>query len=633
MGVVYLALERSLERLVAIKVLSPDVASTPTYRERFRREAQMVAQLSHPNIVPLYAYGEVDDLWYYVMGYVRGESLADRLAFEGRVPCDAARRIVAELGDALDYAHRHGVVHRDIKPANILLDDESGRAMLADFGVAKSIGPREQLSVAGLAVGTPHYMSPEQALGSADVDGRSDIYSLGVLAYVMLTGREPFDGASPQQVAYGHVAGSVPRLLDAAPETPADLAAVVARCLAKDPAERWPDGKCLRDAVGYEDSRETATPAELRDLPSFGTLALTWALAWTAIGLATARSAAERWVCGLLAALIPLGLVLDVLMIKRPGLRTRDILRVSFWPPMWWGLWWPRALRRRGDLWDRLPRVARWTRSAITVALVGAPALLVLARLTPPSPLGAVLARHPSWFAAAEGGLLAVLLATLALVAWWGHRRGLSLLEMVRLVHGPTIVSASWTASPITSLLVAAPAPAGRPAPPATPDELLRAVCAAIPPHGAAGAPGRDAAAGAERLAGAIRRLDSEIASLARDADPGEIARIEARLAAREQSSERATEEHHAMRALLLSELDLLRRLRVQHDLAAVRRAHLLELLQRLWALLTDGGARTRLPALDVGTQERLRALIVLVDEQVDEVATHDRSRATAGLS
>ena len=570
------------------------------------------------------------------MGYVRGESLAERLAFEGRLPCDLARRILAELADALDYAHRRGVVHRDIKPANVLVDDESGRVMLADFGVAKSAAAFEGLSVAGLAVGTPQYMSPEQALGSAEVDGRSDIYSLGVLAYVMLTGREPFDGASPQQVAYGHVARAAPSVRDAAPDTPADLAAVVARCLAKDPAERWPDGKCLRSAIGCEESAETATPGELRDIPSFGTLALAWALSWTAIGVSRARSAAEGWVCALLAGSIPLGLLLDVLMIKRPGLRTRDILRVSFWPPMWWGLWWPPSLRRRGDIWGRLPRIARWTRTAITLALVAAPALLFVAHAPLPSSVAAVLARHPWWFAAAEGGLLALLLATTAAVTWWARTRGLSLLETVRLVHGPTIVSASWTASPLSRLLLPPPGPNRHSVPPATPDELLRAVCAALhPPGAAAGAIEQGAASSARRLVAAVRRLDVEIASLARYADGGEVARLEARLAAARQPVERASDDHSAFRDLLLTELDLLRRLRTRHDLAAERRAHLVDLLRRLWALLSDAAGAPLRPSGPDGApfRERLRAMIAQIDEQAADAVPPDRPQPASASS
>jgi serine/threonine-protein kinase len=178
MGAVYLARERSLERFVAIKVLRPELAEAHDGRERFRREARIAAQLSHPGIVPLHTFGEVGGIWYFVMGYVRGTSLAERLRLEGHIPVDEAHRILTELADALASAHRSGVVHRDIKPANILLDADSGRAVLADFGVAKVGAGDEQLTATGVVIGTPHYMSPEQVLGAHAVDERSDIYSL-----------------------------------------------------------------------------------------------------------------------------------------------------------------------------------------------------------------------------------------------------------------------------------------------------------------------------------------------------------------------------------------------------------------------------------------------------------------------
>jgi serine/threonine protein kinase len=166
MAAVYLATERSLERSVAIKVLAPEMSATVDSTERFRREARIAARLAHPNIVPLYAFGEVDGLWYYVMGHVRGGSLAERLSFEGTLPWEAVSRVVAEIADALDYAHRQGVIHRDIKPANVLLEDESGRAMLTDFGIARNVDTRDRLTITGLLVGTPHYMTPDQAMGA-----------------------------------------------------------------------------------------------------------------------------------------------------------------------------------------------------------------------------------------------------------------------------------------------------------------------------------------------------------------------------------------------------------------------------------------------------------------------------------
>ena len=153
MGSVFLARERTLERLVAVKVLRPDLAEAAEGRERFRREARIAARLSHPSILPLHAFGEIEGIWYFVMEYVRGQSLAERLRLEGRVPPRNARQILIELAEALDCAHRNGVVHRDIKPSNILLDDETGRAVLADFGISKLAGAGDSLTVTGFVVG------------------------------------------------------------------------------------------------------------------------------------------------------------------------------------------------------------------------------------------------------------------------------------------------------------------------------------------------------------------------------------------------------------------------------------------------------------------------------------------------
>jgi serine/threonine protein kinase len=165
MGTVYLARDRALERFVAIKVLRPDVAALHGGRERFRREARIVAQLSHPGILSLYTFGEVHGLWYFVTEYVRGVSLAERLRVEGRLDSDEAQRILAETAEALACAHQHGIVHRDIKPANILLDEESGRAVLADFGIAKLEGSADELTKTGAIIGTPSYMSPGASRG------------------------------------------------------------------------------------------------------------------------------------------------------------------------------------------------------------------------------------------------------------------------------------------------------------------------------------------------------------------------------------------------------------------------------------------------------------------------------------
>jgi len=259
MGVVYRARDIKLKRSVAIKVLPPDLAFRPDIRTRFLREAETAAQLSHPNIVPIHAVGEKDNLVYFIMGLVDGESLASRLKRRGRLAIDEARRIMRETSDALSAAHQQGVIHRDVKPDNILLEGTRGRVVVTDFGIAKALSAEGgTLTEAGVAIGTPAFMSPEQAAGDREIDGRSDLYSLGVVAYQMITGELPFQAPSVPALLMKQITETPVPVDRKRPETPRDFALTVMRCLEKDPEDRWPTADALRRAL--ETNTYTAPP-------------------------------------------------------------------------------------------------------------------------------------------------------------------------------------------------------------------------------------------------------------------------------------------------------------------------------------------------------------------------------------
>jgi serine/threonine-protein kinase len=272
MGVVYRARDERLKRRVAIKVLPPELAFQAEIRARFTREAETAARLSHPHIVPIYTVGEGNGLVYFVMGYVDGESLAARLKRRGKLPVEEVRRIMKEVADALSAAHALSVIHRDIKPDNILLDGTRGRVMVTDFGIAKamSAGSGATLTSAGVAIGTPQYMSPEQAAGEKEIDGRSDLYSLGIVTYQMLTGELPFTAPTVAGILMKQITEMPPSLEARRPDVPEDLALAVIRCLEKDPENRWPSADALRRALesrtvtGYRPTGQTRRGAAQR---------------------------------------------------------------------------------------------------------------------------------------------------------------------------------------------------------------------------------------------------------------------------------------------------------------------------------------------------------------------------------
>ncbi|PYP22563.1 MAG: hypothetical protein DMD53_02150 [Gemmatimonadetes bacterium] len=254
MATVYLAHDLALDRKVAIKVLEPALLLMGEgMAERFKREARTAAALSHPHIIPIYAVKEGEHVLYFVMKYVQGRPLDSVIRDVGPLPIPMVQAIVAQVGDALGYAHRHGVIHRDVKSANIMLDEE-GWAVVTDFGIAKVL-QAEGLTMTGVTVGTPTYMSPEQ-IGTHEVTGASDQYSLGVVAYEMLTAKLPFHGESIMSVMYAHFNEPARPVTELRPDCPPNLAAAVMRMLEKDPARRWPSMDDLVAVCGRPSLRQ-----------------------------------------------------------------------------------------------------------------------------------------------------------------------------------------------------------------------------------------------------------------------------------------------------------------------------------------------------------------------------------------
>ena len=251
MGVVYRARDERLQRRVAIKVLPPELAFQQDIRQRFTREAQTAARLSHPHIVPIHTVGEGQGLVYFVMGYVDGESVGGRIKRRGRLPVEEVRRVMKETADALSAAHNLSIIHRDIKPDNILLEGTRGRVMVTDFGIAKALSSSSgaTLTGVGVAIGTPSFMSPEQAAGEREIDGRSDLYSLGIVAYQMLSGELPFSAPTVAGILMKQITEPAPDIREVRPDVPEDLALAVARCLEKDPENRWPSADSLRRSL------------------------------------------------------------------------------------------------------------------------------------------------------------------------------------------------------------------------------------------------------------------------------------------------------------------------------------------------------------------------------------------------
>jgi eukaryotic-like serine/threonine-protein kinase len=301
MATVYLATDLRHGRKVAVKTLRAELAAS-IGADRFLREIRLAANLQHPNILGLYDSGEADGILYYVMPFIEGESLRARLDREQQLPIHDAVRITREAAEALAYAHEHGVVHRDIKPENILL--QNGHALVADFGIARALDAAgEKLTQTGMAVGTPHYMSPEQAMGADAADGRSDVYSLGCVLYELLVGQPPFDGPNARAILARHTMEQVPSVTVVRPSIPDEIEDAVLQSLEKTPADRYQKMKDFADALadlesevavrrttprGVTATRRTmprGTRGTRVSQPGFAVLGLRGARLWSALGL------------------------------------------------------------------------------------------------------------------------------------------------------------------------------------------------------------------------------------------------------------------------------------------------------------------------------------------------------------
>ena len=591
MGTVWLARERSLDRLVAIKVLGAESLQFGDLRERFRREARIAARLMHPNIVPLYAFGETADALYLVMGYVEGESLAARLEREGRLPRHTTLRILAEIADALAFAHREGVVHRDVKPDNILIEAKSGRAMLADFGIARAEGGPTSVTQTGMAMGTPSYMSPEQATGTAAVDGRADIYSLSVVGYRMLAGKLPFTGTTLQSLMAQQVAQKPNDLALAVARPDRGVARVIMRGLEKDPAMRWARADDLRDMIKLEADTAPELPEELDRIDGMGTKMLVplgfFGTMMYPLTLATGALEIGASFVGIFAA--TLGAL--CFMRGRPAVKAfgwKETLRTMFTPPKWWSSWAPRAVRRSDDQWDRLPaelRRFRVLRDA-TLSVLGVHILVIMPVI--------VTGRAPDWLGYSllfgEMGLLTV--GTIAtIVAARASRRamvklGLSPYEASKTGSLPNIASHPKWKNPILARLLA-PAEAVR-ATPRSPEDYVRGIEDLNSKLLRSGLlPDADCAAAARSVKAAIDALESEIIRLNQELDPAEGERLARRIASLGSGQDDAE-----LRRLLESQRAVWARLDERRRDKEARRDRLRDQLMTLWMQLLDIDAR-----------------------------------------
>jgi len=596
MGAVYLAHETALERDVAIKVLQTGHAASQKERERFRREARTAARLSHPNIVPLHTFAEVDETSFFVMGYVRGESLSSRIKRLGRLDQEEARKILIEISEALEYAHKLGIVHRDIKPDNVLIDDETGRAMLTDFGVSKVVGAGETMTAEGSLIGTPHYMSPEQAEGKREIDHRSDLYSLGVMAYVMLSGRLPFDGQTVGDQLVQRITRDAPPLKDVARDVDDDLASAVMRCLSREPQARWETAGALRAAI--TDDGEAPPALEGLNRLAYMAIACLIAVGWFALwwfGGGDRTNYALPVVAGVTVAFMAFTFLLVLaaksIDARRSGFDSARILREILRQPAWWIGPYPRRFRVRGDVWDRLPPHLKRARTSMLLWIVASLLMLVPAFIL--TELHVRMAVTVTLL-----GLCAAtfVYALIAMGQWerWARRTGLSDPHLrAHMTGAPASKRSFWSKPEVARLLVT---PASTRLVGDSPSAVASGLeSLARSAEGATRELALRAASLGRGLVSAIVALETDIALLRSAMEPGEVQRLAAKLEALPPSGA------DDVRLMLKKQLDIAQDVERRLEDASARRRKRLELLHDLWEEATQhdrAGADVRVAAL-----------------------------------
>lgn len=585
MGTVFLARERALDRFVAIKTLRREHAVTPHSRERFRREARIAAQLSHPGILPLYAFGEVSGLWYLVMGYVRGQTLAQRIRSTGPLHHTQVVLILRAVAESLEHAHQRHVIHRDIKPANILLDEETGRPLLADFGISKAIGHGDTLTHSGDVLGTPQYMAPEQILSAQDSTPASDVYALGAVGYAMLTGHPPFSALSDSELLATRARLEVPTLLSTHPNVPRELSAIIMQCLATRPEHRYQHARQFTEALDRlgELTASQVTP-KLREVAGFGAYAAAWFLLWTALAFALIPNA-QRWPFLLFALLVPLGLLLQISRSREPSTSWLQLGRVAFWPPVWWGMWWPKRLRRPDDLWSRLPWFARAVRTVLSLCILALPILVVGAeRLLLLDSAGAATRRWNLAF----GALVALAAAALTGGVIAARRFRLQSGDTMQFLVGPTVSSEFWRQQDVVQSLEADAAGVRAPAHD-VPSDYVRAIDEIMRTRAVSSTDARERPViMARRITSAISALAREVSLLERDASREAIDRVSTRLASLTSGLPNAREEHRELIIIVESELQLLKRMEQRRVLALNEQSELFDVLREMWAVVSE---------------------------------------------